>query len=194
MKKVTIDEVLDLTAYEKARPEVLARTIERKAKRRVAVGDDLTFIFENHETALFQIQEMLRAERTVDDAKIQAEIDVYNDFVPDADELRATLMIEIEEAGRIRATLDRLVGIDEHVTLDVGDRSVAATFDPKQFEGDRISAVQYVRFPLGSALAARLRDPSVPVTLRVSHPNYQAATPIEGETRQSLIADLEASA
>ncbi|MFG0318801.1 MAG: DUF3501 family protein [Planctomycetota bacterium JB042] len=193
MKKLTLDDVLDLTAYEKARPERLARIIERKRPRRVAVGEELTFVFENRETALFQIQEMLRAERIVDDAKVQAEVDVYNEFVPDADELRATLMIEIADRGRVRETLDRLVGIDEHVALVVDGRSVAATFDPKQFEEDRISAVQYVRFPLGSELAGRFRDAGAEAVLRVDHPQYRAETRLDGETRRSLIADLESS-
>lgn len=192
MKKVTMDEILDLTAYEKARPEVLARTIEKKRHRRVEVGDELTFIFENHDTAWFQIQEMLRTERIVDPAKVRAEVDVYNDFVPDRNELRATLMIEIADRTRIRSTLDRLVGIDEHVTLDVGGHPVRATFDPKQFEEERISAVQYVRFPLGAEAAARFEDPAVEVVLRVDHPNYRAETRIEGECRRSLAADLAA--
>jgi hypothetical protein len=102
-------------------------------------------------------------------------------------------MIEIPEMQRIRAELDRLVGIDEHVFLDVGSETVRATFDPKQFESDRISAVQYVRFPLGPAIAAKFRDRNVPVRLRVDHPNFRQATEIRGDARESLIGDLSTS-
>jgi hypothetical protein len=193
MRGVRREEILDLVAYEKIRPEFLEKTIALKRPRRVSVGDRLTFIFENRDTVLFQIQEMLRAERAVREEKIADEMHVYNELVPRANELSATLMIEIPEAQRIRAELDRLVGIDEHVFLDVGSETVRAAFDPKQFESDRISAVQYVRFPLGPTLATRFSDRNVAVRLRVDHPNYRNATEIRGDSRESLIGDLATS-
>jgi len=190
MRKVRPDEILDLTAYERVRGDFVRRTIERKRPRRVHVGDQLCFVFENRETVIFQIQEMTRAERTVDEAAIAAEVDVYNELVPGPNELSATLMIEIPDMDAVRPALDRLIGIDEHVLLEIGDEAIRARFDDKQFEEDRIAAVQYVRFPLGPALAARFRDPDVPVRLRVDHPNLSVATAIEGATRASLAADL----
>jgi hypothetical protein len=81
-------------------------------------------------------------------------------------------MIEIPEMSQIRSELQRLIGIDEHVFLEVGDRRIGATFDPKQFEADRISAVQYVRFPLGPG---------------AEHPNYRASLALTPESRESLI-------
>jgi hypothetical protein len=190
VKPLERSDLLDLVAYEKARPGILERTIRHKRPRRVAVGDRLTFVFEDRDTVLFQVHEMLRVERIVHDDRIQAELDVYNALIPRANELSATLFVEIPEKQRIRPELDRLIGIDEHVFLEVGDAVVQATFDPKQFESDRISAVQYVRFPLGAALAERFRQPGTPVRLRVDHPAYEAAAEIAGETRASLAADL----
>lgn len=190
MKKVEPTEILDLTAYEKIRPGFLERMIELKRPRRVHVGEILCFIFENRDTVIFQIQEMTRAERSVSDAAVAAEVAVYNELVPRDHELSATLMIEIPNQTSIRSQLDRLIGIDEHVHLDIGDESVRATFDDKQFQEDRVSAVQYIRFPLGRDLATRFRDPSVSVELRVDHPNYAGKTAIEGEARASLSDDL----
>jgi uncharacterized protein DUF3501 len=190
---VTREQVLDLVAYERIREDFLAKTIALKRPRRIFVGDRLTFIFENRDTVLFQVQEMLRAERAVKEEKILDEIAVYNELVPGANELSATLMIEIPETRQIRSELDRLIGIDEHVFLDVGDATVRASFDRKQFESDRISAVQYVRFQLGPTLACKFCDRNLPVALRVDHPNYRASTPIKGDARESLIGDLSAS-
>jgi len=190
MRRVEASEILDLTAYEKIRPESVERMIERKKPRRVYVGEILCFIFENRDTVIFQIQEMTRAERAVSDEAIAAEVAVYNELVPRDDELSATLMIEIPNQTSIRPQLDRLIGIDEHVHLDVGGESVRATFDDKQFQEDRVSAVQYIHFPLGAELAAKFRDPSVPVELRVDHPNYSGQTLIDGEARASLAEDL----
>jgi hypothetical protein len=190
VKKLTPADLLDLVAYEKARREFLARTIALKQARRIAVGNELTFIFENRDTVRFQVQEMLRAERVVEDEAIQYELNVYNELIPGAHELSATLMIEITESERIRPTLDRLAGIDEHVFLDVGDHTVLAQFDERQFEEERISAVQYVRFPLGAELSERFCNSAVPAALRVAHPAYQAETPLTGASRASLAADL----
>jgi hypothetical protein len=191
VKPVRADELLDLTSYEKVREQFRARIIELKGTRRIAVGDRLTFIFENRETVLFQLQEMIRAERIVEPDAIQAELDVYNELIPRENELSATLMIEIPDREVIRDELDRLIGIDEFVWLDVGQISIHATFDPKQFEEDRISAVQYVRFPLGPELSRTFAGADEPVSLRVAHRNYRASTAIEGDARRSLAKDLE---
>jgi len=191
MRPVEASEILDLTAYEKIRPEFLAQMIEMKKSRRIHVGEILCFLFENRETVRFQIQEMTRVERTVSEAAIAEEVAVYNELLPGEDELSATLMIEIPDMQSIRPQLDRLIGIDEHVHLDIGGESVRATFDDKQFEEDRVSAVQYVRFPLGAERAAAFRDATIPVELRVDHPNYAGKTAIEGEARSSLIRDLD---
>jgi intein/homing endonuclease len=190
MRRVESTDILDLTSYEKIRSEFLERTIELKRPRRVHVGEILCFIFENRDTVIFQIQEMTRAERSVSEDAIAAEVAVYNELVPRDNELSATLMIEIPNQTSIRPQLDRLIGIDEHVHLDIGDETIRASFDDKQFQEDRVSAVQYVRFPLGSELAAKFRDLSISVELRVDHPNYAGKTAIEGETRASLAADL----
>jgi hypothetical protein len=191
MRRLTASDLLDLVAYEKVREERRARIIESKRPRRITVGPELTFIFENRDTVWFQVQEMMRTERLVQDERIQEELDVYNELLPHDHGLSATLMIEITASGQIRETLDRLIGIDEQVFLDVGDASVQATFDPKQFEQDRISAVQYVRFPLGAELAARFRDPATAVALRVEHPHYRHRTAVSGPARTALARDLE---
>jgi hypothetical protein len=190
MRRVESTDILDLTSYEKIRSEFLERTIELKRPRRVHVGEILCFIFENRDTVIFQIQEMTRAERSVSEDAIAAEVAVYNELVPRDNELSATLMIEIPNQTSIRPQLDRLIGIDEHVHLDIGDETIRASFDDKQFQEDRVSAVQYLRFPLGPELAAKFRDSSISVELRVDHPNYAGKTAIEGETRASLAADL----
>ena len=190
MKPVDLSEILDLTAYENARPEFLKKIIDLKTPRRISVGDRLTFIFENRETVIFQIQEMLRAERTVDDQQIQSEISIYNELIPQKQELSATLMIEIPSGEHIQSELNRLVGIDEHVILQIDGDSLRAEFDSKQFEEEKISAVQYVRFNLGSKLCETFLDLRSTVAIQIDHPNYKARTEIVGKSRASLSNDL----
>jgi hypothetical protein len=194
MRPLELDEIVDLDSYEVVRAGFRERVIAHKRARRVAVGDRVTLLFEDRETLRFQVQEMLRVERIRDPQKVQAELDVYNPLIPGGDELSATLFVEITDASEIRPELDRLVGIDEHVSLifgeDAGESAVRARFDPRQYEEDRISAVQYLRFPILPADAARLSDPATPVRLRIDHPQYRHEVELGPATRASLLADL----
>jgi hypothetical protein len=74
--KIELKDVLNFFEYEKVREEKRARIIELKGRRRVSIGRHLSFVFENRDTLLFQIQEMCRVERITDDARVQDELDV----------------------------------------------------------------------------------------------------------------------
>lgn len=192
MKRVERSEILDLGAYEQVRPRYLDRIITMKKNRRVAVGEHMTFIFENHDTVLFQIQEMVRTERMTRDAAIQDEIDTYNELVPGEGELFATLMIEYEPEGR-RESLDRLRGLGDHVVMHVGNREAKAVFEPLPGEEPgRVPSISYLRFVVGADAAKALRDASQTAALEVTHPSYQARTDLPAAVRTELASDLEA--
>jgi len=190
VRPVTRDEILELDAYADLRDAYRAAVIAHKRSRRLPVGEKLTLVFEDHETLRFQVQEMTWIERIADPSRVQEEIDVYNELMPRENELTATLFIEIVDTPRIRPELDRLVGIDEHVSLVVGagddEELIAAHFDPKQMEEDRISAVQYIRFGLDPEQVRRFSDPAVPARLRIDHPRYAREAPLPPEIRDSL--------
>jgi len=185
------DDIPSLERYAKLRPALRDAILAHKAPRRIAVGDRVTLVFEDRETLRWQILEMCRVEQIRDPKAVAHEVEVYNELVPGEHELSATLYVEITERVRIRPELDRLIGIDEHVFLELGDDEVRARFDPKQMEEDRISAVQYLRFPLGPERAARFRDPQVPAALRIDHPEYRVRAEIPPSSRRALSADLE---
>lgn len=189
--KVKLDEVLGPERYERIRDEMRVRIIALKKNRRVSVGDRITLVFENHDTMLFQIQEMVRAERIVDLDKIRDEIDVYNELVPNGAELSATLLIEITDSDRIRDDLVQLIGIDECVTLRIGDgHEIPAQFEPGRSKEDKLSAVQYVRFPLDPEQKAAFIADQVPVRISIRHPNYNQTAEIPAAVRASLAEDL----
>ena len=196
MRKVERGEIKDLVAYEKAREAMRARVIEVKKRRRVAVGPSLSLLFENRDTVLFQIQEMVRAERIVDDAKIQEEVDVYNALVPDGGELSATLFIEIPELVRmshdqVREAVNRFRGLDrDSVWLVVGGLRIPARFESGQSREEKMAAVHYVRFAVPEAARAALADEGADVRLVVEHPQYRAEAPLVAETRKALREDL----
>lgn len=194
MKKVSLDEIVGIERYEKIRDDFRKKIIALKRNRRVAVGPQVTLVFENHDTMLFQIQEMVRAENIVDLDKVRDEIDVYNALVPDAGELSATLLIEITDSDSIRADLVKLIGIDECVFLEIGgEHRIRAEFEPGRAKEDKLSAVQYVRFSLDPLAKAAFLDKAMVVRLVIEHENYQATAAIDGTVRESLAQDLVAA-
>ena len=170
------------------------RIISLKRGRRVSVGPEVTFVFENHDTVFFQIQEMLRTERITDLDAVREELAVYNALLPQPGELSATMLIEITQQERVAERLLGLLGIDESVSLHVGLRHrVAAVFEPGRSKADKLSAVQYVRFPLPPAARAEFLDADVAARLVIDHPNYHGETALEGAVRASLCDDVRAA-
>ncbi len=191
MQKVTLDEIMGLERYERIRDEFRRRVINLKKNRRVGVGDRITFVFENHETVLFQIQEMLRAEHITDIDKIRFEVDTYNELIPADGELSATMLIEITEQEHIRPELVRLIGVDKAVSLRIGDRFIVpAEFEPGRSKEDNLSAVQYVRFPLSPEVRTAFKDDRQEARIVIDHANYQAQTLLSPEVQRSLAAEL----
>jgi len=187
---LVLEDIADRHRYESVREVYRQRIIDLKHRRRLAVGDRITLVFENRETLRFQVQEMARVEKIDSPEALQHELDVYNELLPAECELSATLFIEIPDLDSIRTELDRLIGIDEQVFLDVGEEAIQATFDPKQMQEDRISAVQYVRFRLAPAQRERFADPRAPLRVRIEHPEYRAEAALSERMRETLLADL----
>ena len=191
MKPIAPEDVLNLHEYELARADFRERVIGRKKRRRVALGPILTLVFENRDTVLFQIQEMLRIERIVRPDRVQAELDVYNELLPGDGEVAATLFIEVTSPELVQPTLDGFVGLDEpgKLVLRVGRYIFPARFAPGQSREDRISAVHYIRFPLGDEGREALRSHEK-AELTVDHGGYRATAVLSPENVEELLTDL----
>lgn len=189
MKKIVLDDILGFAAYEKVRPGFLQQMIEKKKSRRVAVGDKVSLVFENRDTVIFQIQEMLRAERITDLDKVREEISVYNELIPNADELSATMFLEIEDQSHLRDELLKFLGIEEALSLKVGGHSVRGQFEEGRSKQDKISAVQYVRFPF-TLQAQKDFIAGARAELSIDLAHYRASAVLSADQQKSLAADL----
>ena len=192
-EKIELKDVLNFFEYEKVRTEMRERVIELKRERRVTVGRHLSFVFENRDTVLFQIQEMCRVERITDDAKIQDELDVYNALLPARRELSATLFIEITDKEQIQPVLDRFMGIDigPTVWIQVGKEfAIPGEFEAghSDEEKGKLSAVHFVRFVFPPE-AVRAFAGS-PVYLVVDHSAERGRAELTAETKAQLLLDL----
>jgi hypothetical protein len=191
LQKLRRADVLGPAMYAAVRDDFRRRVMDLKRHRRVEVGDRLTLVFENRDTLRFQVEEMLRAESITSEEGIQAELEVYNSLMPDEEHLSATLFLEIPRDEDAKVALPRFIGLDEHVTLEIGTHRLRAAFEPGRQEADRISAVQYTRYPLSAPARQALCTPGTPIAIDIDHPNYRHRRELSEEMRASLAADYE---
>lgn len=197
MKVIDRGEILGLAEYEAVREPFRSRVIEEKKVRRVAVGPKASLVFENRDTVLLQIQEMLRTERITRPAAVKHEIDTYNELVPGQDEVSCTLMVEIADKDERDAFLVAAAGLERHVGLVVGTRRITARSIDRGADPGRTTAVHYLKFSLPPAVAEALRNattgkaPATHVELAIDHPAYSATAVLPDKTLLALGEDLQ---
>ncbi|MGB5266477.1 MAG: DUF3501 family protein [Polyangiales bacterium] len=184
MKPIERSELLDYVTYGERRDEIRASALRAKSVRRILVGEHFTFLFENRETVLYQIQEMMRIERIVKEDDIQHELDTYNELIHPRGTVGCTLLVgiddEAERAGKLRAWL----GLNEHIYAKAPDGSLRKpTWDPRQVGDDRLSSVQYLSFGIGD---------EAPSAIGIGMPGIEAETELSGPQREALHEDLNA--
>lgn len=186
-------DILPLAEYERRRDELRGRAMSARNDRRLQLGPSATLVFESHETVRYQIQEVLRAERISDPRAVGEEIGAYAQLLPGPVELAATLLIEYPDRVERDRALANLVGIEHHLHLEVRGERRSAHFDPAQTDGRRISAVQFVRFPLEPADLDALRA-GAPMRVVLDHPGYRHEAAIPSRLATALATDLAEAA
>lgn len=196
MKAITPGDIIPYEEYERQREAFRAKIIALKQRRRIAVGSFITMVFENRETLQFQIQEMIRAERIVEPAKVQDELDVYNALLPQQNELSATLLIEITDGAKMKEKLDQFMGLDhgEKTAIIADGEEAFGEFEGGRSHETKISAVHFVRFRPTASMKRAFADLTRPVTIRVIHGGYHEEVPVPGSMREEWLADLKGSA
>ena len=185
MKPVERNELLDFQTYKESRDLYRAKVLALKEPRRVHVGNYLTFLFENHETVRYQVQEMMLAERIVKEADIAHELSTYNDVLPGPGQLGASLLIEIESPVERDDKLTRWMRLPHHLYAKLEDGTkVRPSFDPRQVGEKRLSSVHYLRFDVRG---------QVPVALGSDLPELMVETPLTEQQRAALKEDLAAA-
>lgn len=193
MKPVTLSEVKNIADYEAIRTEFRTSVIAEKERRRLTVGAVFTFLFENHLTVLYQVQEMIRTERIVKEEAIQYEIETYNELIPETGSLGATLMIEFIDPEERAVELARLVGIENHIKLVVGDLPpIPGRFDDRQMNDKKISSVQYILFQVDSVHLKEWKAAggAGKIRIEVDHPYFTHQAPMPSGMVAALAEDL----
>jgi hypothetical protein len=194
MQPLTPADLLSLERYALERDAFRARVLEHKAARRLAVGPNLTWCFEDRLTMQYQVQEMLRAERIFEPEQIRAELEAYNPLIPDGHNWKATLLIEYPDVAERQRQLALLKGIERRCWVEVrGHGPVYATADEdlERENAEKTSAVHFIRFELAAAMIAALRA-GAPLAAGVDHPHYRHwVNPLPAALTAALRADLD---
>ncbi len=183
--RIQRSEIVDYETYEEIRAEFRGRAMAEKDRRRIHVGEHLTFLFENELTMRYQIQEMIRAERMVREKDILHEIETYAGLLGGAGELGCTLLIEIDDPEERDRRLRQWRGLPEKLYARMPDgRLVRPSFDPGQRNAERVSSVQYLKFVFGG---------EAPESVGVDFPGLEAETRLTEDQRAALAEDLSAT-
>src|SRR5512143_3768668 len=176
MPTITRESLLSLEDYAKARPEFRARVLAHKKPRTVHLGEHVTLLFEDELTMRYQIQEMLRIEKTFEESGIQDELDAYNPLIPDGTNLKATMMIEYDDPAERKVELSRLKGVEDKVYVQVDGHAKAyaiADEDLERENDEKTSSVHFLRFELTPQMIASFKGGAA-VAAGVDHPSYTA--------------------
>ena len=160
-----------------------------KRARRVLIGDKVEIVFDNRHTLTMQIEEICRLENLTRDDQIEAEIALTNQLMPTDTSLAATLFVPLPQDEKIKDRLRELVGLDEHVILHIGSHAIRAAFEQGRSSDDRISAVQYMRFPMSPEVRAAMLTAGTSLRIEIDHPNYRFDVSCPEELRASLAGD-----
>jgi hypothetical protein len=190
MQPITRGEILSIAEYELIRPHFRSRIIADKKLRRLAVGDHISVVFENRDTVLYQIQEMVRTERITSEPAIAHELATYNDLIPASGQLSITLFVEIPDAALREKMLIELAGLEHSIALAVGDEVFAAHGNFAGVMPDRTTAVHYLKFDLSPSAQQQVRDREAEVALLIRHPKYSVLAPLSAASVEKLAEDL----
>jgi hypothetical protein len=209
VRKLGLDDISDLRAYERERPELQQKVFDAKRLRRVAVGPIMSVVFENVLTVRYQIQEMARVEKLATDEQILDELRVYNPLIPDPGELSATLFLELTDDAALREWLPKLVGIERSLVIRLGSgaggggsavgaggaradevRSLPEESHAEQLTREDVTAsVHYIRFVFTPDQVERFA--AGPAVIASDHPEYKVESVLSDETRSELLSDLK---
>ncbi len=193
MAQISRDSLWTLEHYARIRNQFRQEVIAHKKVRQVALGEHITLFFEDEKTIRYQIQEMLRIEKTFEESGIQDELDAYNPLIPTGRNFKCTMMIEFPDPEVRKVELSKLKGVEDRVWVQVEGREkvyAIADEDLERENEEKTSSVHFMRFELDEDMAGALKY-GVSLAMGIDHPHYTVKVdPVSTETRAALVKDL----
>ena len=191
-REIQKEDIMPLDVYIKNRKEIRKNIVNFKKDRRIALGPYATFYFENYETMLAQVQEMLYIEKGGDE-QLKDELIAYNPLIPNGKELTATLMFEIDNPVSRAAFLGKVGGIEEKIFIKIDGEIVNAIpeqdVDRTSAEG-KASSVQFLHFKFTNEQIQKFKLDGAEVEIGIDHNEYSHTTKFSTLNLSSLSADF----
>lgn len=185
---------MSLEQYSERRADFRAAVMQHKKTRQLQLGDNARLYFENRLTIQYQIQEVLRVEKTFDAAGIEEELEAYNPLIPDGSNLKATFMLEFPDPEVRKGKTVELRGIEHKVWLQAEDCEKVfpvANEDLPRDDGTRTSMVHFFRFEFSPVMVTELKNGAA-LFAGIEHAAYTIdKVVVPAEIRDSLTNDFD---
>jgi hypothetical protein len=193
MHKLTREDLMTLEDYAKQRKDFRAKVLAHKQNRQIHLGEHATLYFEDRLTMQYQIQEMLRIEKIFEEEGINEELSAYNPLIPDGRNLKATFMIEYEDAEERKTALQKLIGVEDKVWIKIGEHEKVFAIADEDLDRDteeKTSSVHFMRFEFTPEMVASAKS-GAQMAIGTDHPacDFQI-DPISSNSRDALVADF----
>tara|TARA_B100001248_G_scaffold259487_1_gene245614 strand:+ start:2913 stop:3500 length:588 start_codon:yes stop_codon:yes gene_type:complete len=179
--------------YINIRAQLRKEIVHRKKKRRVDIGPNVTLYFENKDTIIHQINEMVFIENGGKE-QILEEIDAYKSLIPNGKELIATVMVEIDNPNKRAQALSNMGGFEETFNIKLDDKIIEgnAELDVDRTTADgKASSVQFVHFHFSEEDIKCFRSENSRIEISINHVAYTHATTLQEDTKNELVGDFK---
>ncbi|AWR96305.1 DUF3501 family protein [Acidianus sulfidivorans JP7] len=180
--QITPADILLWNEYEKVRSDRIKRITEIKKRRRIELGDRLGLLFENRDTVLHQIQEMVYLDKLTKTSDIEEEIKTYYTWLPCNGKVKATLYIYAKDEKDLENVFNTLPGIYNSVFLKVGRKLVQGEPENGRDQGHAFSTVQPLTFDLEG-------EKSTDIEVNVLHENYKVKVKVPEDLAKEIIEE-----
>jgi hypothetical protein len=192
-KIITRQDLVPLNTYRQGREEYVEKMIAYKSSRRIRLNEHIALLFENKNTVLFQILELLHWEDLEEAHEIEEYIEIYSGMLPNENELSATLFIELDNQQKLQELLVKLTGIEHHLSLKIGEETIQAVFEEEHDDRGFTTSVHYLKFPLTETAKNLLLNNSaddIQVSVVLDHPELTVSSSLPTACVRSLQKDF----
>ena len=190
--KIEKSDILSRDEYKSKRKSLREKMVLRKRFRRVDIGPYITMYFENKDTIIHQINEMVYIEDG-GEQQIDDEILAYKSLIPNGSELVATVMVEIDNPTKRAEFLSKMGGFEETINIKIHDKDIIgkAELDVDRTTADgKASSVQFVHFEFDEEAVKSIKHNMENVSISINHKNYRHSAILNTDTVGELIKDF----
>ena len=191
-KSINKSDILNRDEYKSQRKSLREKMVLRKKNRRLDIGPYITIYFENRDTILYQINEMVYIENGGEE-QIKDEISAYKSLIPNGKELVATLMVEIDSPIKRADFLGKMGGFEENLDVIVNNKVIKGNpesdVERTTAEG-KASSVQFVHFEFDQETINEFIDTNKDIMITINHNDYKHSTIMSNETKDELSKDF----